>query len=114
MRSALSGVHGAVPDPSVLIDRAHAMIPRLAARRSEIRQCRRLPAEIVDEMTGAGFFRVLQPYRWGGYEMDPTTFYDVEIALSQGDMPGGWVYGVLGVHPWLVGLMDDRAAATLA
>jgi 3-hydroxy-9,10-secoandrosta-1,3,5(10)-triene-9,17-dione monooxygenase len=42
--------------------------------------------------------------------MDPTTFYDIEIELSRGDMSVGWVYGVLGVHPWLVGLMDDRAA----
>ena len=31
------------------------------------------------------------------------------IALAEGDMSVGWVYGVLGVHPWLMGLMDERA-----
>jgi 3-hydroxy-9,10-secoandrosta-1,3,5(10)-triene-9,17-dione monooxygenase len=60
-------------------------------------------------MTEGGFFRVLQPARWGGYEMRPETFYDIEIELARGDMSVGWVYGVLGVHPWLMGLMDDRA-----
>ena len=28
---------------------------------------------------------------------------------AEGDMSVGWVYGVLGVHPWLMGLMDERA-----
>src|SRR5262249_32659446 len=32
-------------------------------------------------------------------------------ALAEGDMSAGWVYGVAGVTPWLLGLMDDRAAA---
>ena len=34
-------------------------------------------------MQRAGFFRVLQPKRWGGYEMDLHTFYEVELALAR-------------------------------
>ena len=34
-------------------------------------------------MQRAGFFRVLQPKRWGGYEMDLHAFYDVELALGR-------------------------------
>ena len=61
-------------------------------------------------MQAAGLFRVLQPRRWGGYEMDLNTFYDIEIALGEGDMSAGWVYGVLGVVSWFLGLIDDRVA----
>jgi len=62
------------------------------------------------DMQRAGFFRVLQPKRWGGYEMDLHTFYDVELALGEGDMSTAWIYGVSGVHPWFMALLEDRAA----
>ena len=61
-------------------------------------------------MQRAGLFRVLQPKRWGGYEMDLNTFYDVQLALAEGDMSTAWIYGVSGVHPWFMALLDDRAA----
>ena len=61
-------------------------------------------------MQRAGFFRVLQPKRWGGYEMDLHTFYEIQLALAEGDMSTAWIYGVSGVHPWFMALLDDRAA----
>jgi len=61
-------------------------------------------------MQAAGFFRVLQPKRWGGFEMDMATYFEIQLALAQGDMSVAWVYGVVGVHPWLMGLVDERAA----
>jgi 3-hydroxy-9,10-secoandrosta-1,3,5(10)-triene-9,17-dione monooxygenase len=53
---------------------------------------------------------VLQPKRWGGYEMDPATYFEIQLALGEGCMSTAWVYGVVGVHPWLMGMFDDRAA----
>lgn len=61
-------------------------------------------------MPRAGLFRVLQPKRWGGYEMNLDAFYEVELALAEGDMSTAWIYGVSGVHPWFMALLDDRAA----
>ena len=61
-------------------------------------------------MQAAGLFRVLQPKRWGGYEMDPATYFEIQLALGEGCMSTAWVYGVVGLHPWLMGLFDDRAA----
>jgi 3-hydroxy-9,10-secoandrosta-1,3,5(10)-triene-9,17-dione monooxygenase len=86
------------------------MIPTLARRSREGRKQRQIPDETIADMQAAGFFRVLQPRRWGGYEMEPASFYDIEIAFAEGDMSTAWLYGVLGVHPWFLGLIDDRAA----
>ena len=61
-------------------------------------------------MQAAGLFRVLQPKRWGGYELDLQTFYDILMTLAEADMSTAWIYGVLGVAPWVVALLDDRAA----
>jgi len=98
------------PSGADLIAHARAMIPVLARRSQEQRKQRQVLAETIAEMQEAGFFRVLQPRRWGGYEMDLHTFYDIQLALAEGDMSTAWLYGVLGVHPWFMALLDDRAA----
>lgn len=98
------------PTPQELIARARALIPKLAARAPQAEQERRLPKETIADMQAAGLFRVLQPKRWGGYEMDPATYFEIQLALGEGCMSTAWVYGVPGIHPWLMGLYDDRAA----
>jgi 3-hydroxy-9,10-secoandrosta-1,3,5(10)-triene-9,17-dione monooxygenase len=101
----------APPTADVLIARARALVPQVAAYAREAREARRVPESIIAEIAEAGLFRILQPAGWGGYEMKPETFYEVLIALAEGDISVGWVYGVLGVHPWLMGLMDQRAVS---
>jgi 3-hydroxy-9,10-secoandrosta-1,3,5(10)-triene-9,17-dione monooxygenase len=103
-------IRAVTPEPAALVARARAMIPTLAERSLAQRQARRILPETIADMQEAGFFRVLQPRRWGGYEMELGTFYDIEMALAEGDMSTGWTYGVLGVVSWFLGLIDDRAA----
>jgi len=98
------------PGADELIAAARAMIPTLAARAQRQADNRRLLPETVAEMKAAGLFRVLQPRRWGGYEMDPRVFAEIQIALAEGDMSAAWVYGVVGVHAFQIALFDDRAA----
>ena len=97
--------------PEVLVSRAREMIPRLQERAAKTESLRRLPDETLVEMRDAGFFRVLQPKQYGGYEMDPQVFYDVCMTLAEGCMSTAWVYGVVGVHNWQIALFDPRAAA---
>lgn len=109
VESVASGGLG-VPHPSELVARARAMTPVLAGRSLEQRKKRQVLPQTIAEMKEAGFFRVLQPRRWGGYEMDLHTFYEIQLALGAGDMSTAWLYGVLGVHPWFLAVLDDRAA----
>lgn len=98
------------PSSQELISRARAMIPVLRERAALGDQRRSMPEETIAEMQAAGLFRVLQPKRYGGYEMSPSVFYDIVIALAEGDMSAGWVYSVVAVHAWQMALFDDRAA----
>lgn len=98
------------PTPVEIIARTRALIPTLAARAAQGERQRRLPRETIADMQAAGLFRVLQPKRWGGYEMDIHTYFDVQMALGEGDMSVAWVYGVVGVHPWAMAIFDERAA----
>jgi 3-hydroxy-9,10-secoandrosta-1,3,5(10)-triene-9,17-dione monooxygenase len=98
------------PTSEEIIARARALIPALRQRAPQGERERRLPKETVADMQAAGLFKMLQPKRWGGYEFDIHTYFDTQIALAEGDMSAAWVYGVVGVHPWFVALLDDRAA----
>jgi 3-hydroxy-9,10-secoandrosta-1,3,5(10)-triene-9,17-dione monooxygenase len=96
--------------PDQLIGRARAMIPALRSRASGHAEERRISAQTIDELRQGGLFRVLQPRRWGGYELDPGVFAEIQMALAEGDFSTAWVYGVVGVHPFQLSLFDDRAA----
>lgn len=98
------------PTAQEMVARARAMIPALRSRAAQTERDRRLPKETIAEMQAAGLFKVLQPKRWGGYELDIHAYFDVQIALAEGDMSPAWVYGVVGTHPWFMAWLDDRAA----
>lgn len=98
-----------IPTPELLIERARAMIPVLRERARACTKAGNVPVETVAEMKEAGFFRVLQPKRYGGYEMHPNVFFEVQKALAEGCMSTGWIYGVLGCHPYELALFHDRA-----
>lgn len=97
------------PEAIEVIERARAMIPRLAERARAAEDALMVPRETVAEMQEAGFFKVLQPKRWGGYEMDPRVFYTVQMALAEGCMATAWIYGVIGVHNWQIPLFPEQA-----
>jgi len=111
MATAAQQIDSATTAPSAadLIARARAMIPVLKSRARQCTRERNVPAETIAEMQEAGFFRILQPRRWGGYEMHPNVFFEVQKALAEGCMSTGWMFGVVGCHPYEMALFHDRA-----
>ncbi|NBV89766.1 MAG: flavin-dependent monooxygenase, partial [Betaproteobacteria bacterium] len=85
-----------------LISAARELGPRLAERAYQADQDLRIPDETIAEMKAAGLFKILQPARWGGFEMDPRTFYKVQAVIAEYCMSTAWIYGVMGVHPWQI------------
>jgi 3-hydroxy-9,10-secoandrosta-1,3,5(10)-triene-9,17-dione monooxygenase len=94
-----------------VLDAVRELLPAIAARSAAAEQARELPAETIAELGAAGVFRMLQPARYGGLEAEPVRFYRVVRELAAACASTGWVSGVLGVHPWQLGLFDDRAQA---
>jgi 3-hydroxy-9,10-secoandrosta-1,3,5(10)-triene-9,17-dione monooxygenase len=96
--------------PELLVQRARELIPKLKERAVKTETDRKVPEETIAEMQAAGLFDVLKPKMYGGYEMDPQVFYDVQMALAEGCMSTAWIYGVIGVHNWQIALFDPKAA----
>ena len=107
----------AVPEPDLtpdeLVARARALRPVLRARQAECEEQGRLPDETARDYVEAGFFRVLQPRRFGGYEFDLETFLRVTVELSRGCPSSGWVYGLMAGHNLLVALYEEQGQIEL-
>ncbi|MGE0878409.1 MAG: acyl-CoA dehydrogenase family protein [Acidimicrobiia bacterium] len=96
-------------DDRLLIDAAHRVAPIVRDRAGEADAARRIPAETIKELQSSGLFKVLQPKRYGGYEMDPRTYFEICSILGAADGSTGWVYGVLAGHSWIIALMSAAA-----
>jgi 3-hydroxy-9,10-secoandrosta-1,3,5(10)-triene-9,17-dione monooxygenase len=101
-----SGRGLAAPEPGLtpeeLIARAAAFRPRLRAEqdRSEALGCH--SPELQEEFVAAGFYRALQPKRFGGYEFDYASFYKAMVEIARGDPGVGWCLTLGATHSALV------------
>lgn len=100
---------GTPPDGDTLLARALALVPELAARRARAASDRMVPSETIADFVDAGFFRMLQPRRWGGFESHPNEFFDVQQAIATACPSSAWVLGVVAVHNWQLALFPDKA-----
>ena len=98
-----------IPSPDELYDRARKLLPVLIEREEATAELRRLPDETIQDLKDLGFFKILQPKSWGGYEMDPRVYYRVVGILGEASMTTAWVFSVVGVHNWQIALFDEQA-----
>jgi 3-hydroxy-9,10-secoandrosta-1,3,5(10)-triene-9,17-dione monooxygenase len=93
-----------------LIERARQLVPVLRDREGQANTDRQVPDITIREFVEAGFFKVLQPKSYGGYELSPAVYCEIARTLAEGCMGSAWVYGVVAVHNWQMALFDPRAA----
>src|SRR5438874_13047464 len=91
------------------LERVRSLLPALRERTAGAEQLRRLPDGTFADFQEAGLFRCLQPKRYGGYELDPGTFYQGVIEVGTVCGSTAWILGVLGVHNWHLGLFAPQA-----
>lgn len=95
--------------PEAFLNRTRALLPALRERASRAEELRRLPDETFADFREAGLFRALQPRRYGGYELDPATFYQAVIEVGTVCGSSAWILGVIGVHNWHLAIFPPQA-----
>jgi alkylation response protein AidB-like acyl-CoA dehydrogenase len=98
-----------IPSPETLVGRARELAPVLAQRALECEALRRLPDASHAEFRAAGFYKILQPRRYGGYAMDLRVLYEVSRELGRGCASSAWVCSILAIHQWYLAFFDPRA-----
>jgi 3-hydroxy-9,10-secoandrosta-1,3,5(10)-triene-9,17-dione monooxygenase len=94
---------------AAMVARARALIPKLCERASRTEQLRRLPPETERDLHDAGLFRIVQPRRVGGSELDYVALVDCADALGQADASVAWNFANLASHHWMLGMFDRHA-----
>ena len=92
------------------VERAKALGPVLKERAAQAAAQSKIPEETIADFQEAGFFKILQSEKYGGYEMDPQVYYRVVLEVAKSCMSSAWVLSVIGVHNWQLNLMDAEAA----
>src|SRR6516164_5474778 len=107
---SLSGDDSSLPDEErMMLERARALIPRVAERASAAAAARQLPAETIDEYRAAGILRILQPRRFGGMQGRFSLFSRIVEELTYGCASSAWVYAVLAEHQWIIAQYPEEA-----
>src|SRR3979490_3642954 len=89
-----------------MIGRAKALVPQLRARASRTEELRRLPPETERDLHETGLFRIGQPKRVGGSELDYVALVDCADALGQADASAAWNFANLASHHWMLAMFD--------
>lgn len=98
-----------IPTPEELIGRAREMIPAMETRAATTEALGRLPDESLRDFREAGFFKVVQPKRYGGYEMSLMVLFDISVQLGQGCVSSAWVHSILSIHQFYLSFFHPRA-----
>ena len=99
-----------IPGADELIGRARALAPKLRERAVRAERERNIPRESVEEYLASGLIHTLQPKRWGGYEYDHETAFDIAIELGRSTCgSSAWCLNYLADHACILSHFPDEA-----
>ena len=94
---------------ATMIARARSLLPQLRERAARTEELRHLPPETERDLHDTGLFRMLQPKRIGGAELDYVALIDCADLLGQADASVAWNLANLASHHWMLGMFEQRA-----
>ncbi|PDT88164.1 acyl-CoA dehydrogenase [Bradyrhizobium sp. Y36] len=94
---------------AAIIAKARALVPRLRERAARTEELRHLPPETEKDLHDGGLFRMLQPARIGGAELDYVALVDCAELLGQADASVAWNLANLASHHWMLGMFEQKA-----
>jgi 3-hydroxy-9,10-secoandrosta-1,3,5(10)-triene-9,17-dione monooxygenase len=91
-----------------MLGRARAMRETLRQRQAACEALGRIPEVTHGEFMKAGFYRILQPRCFGGYEFSFQTFVQVMVEVSRGCPESGWVLALVSAHAAVVAAFPEK------
>src|SRR6202451_543858 len=108
----LSG-HIVPPEPDLtvneLLRRADALRPLLRERKAECEAAGELSDDTNARFLAAGFYRILQPRLYGGYEFALPDFIRIMISVARGCSDSAWVLALTSGHTVLAAQLSESA-----
>jgi 3-hydroxy-9,10-secoandrosta-1,3,5(10)-triene-9,17-dione monooxygenase len=84
-----------------VVRQARELSSLLANHAHEAEQLRRPSDTVIDALKASDVFKLMSPKKYGGLELDLDTFFEVGLALGEGDASMGWVANFYIEHVWI-------------
>ncbi len=91
-----------------LLERAQNLLPVLRERAPHAEELRRLPEETEKDFHETGLFRMVQPARVGGAELDYGILVDIGAMVGRACGSSAWNLINLGCHHWMLGMFPPK------
>ena len=92
-----------------MVERARSLAPRISARAEECEQLRRLPDATERDLHESGLFRMVQPARVGGADLDVGVLVETCAEVARVCPSTAWNLGNLSSHHWMLGYFPPAA-----
>jgi 3-hydroxy-9,10-secoandrosta-1,3,5(10)-triene-9,17-dione monooxygenase len=96
------------PHKEEMIARAQALASKLAQRAEACERARQVPRESVADFFAMEFHRMLQPKRYGGFELGWDALSECAVEFARGCASTAWVFTVYGDHAQLLGSSNPK------
>ena len=80
------------PSREEMVERAHAMTARLAARANDVERTREIHPDTVKDFWDTRLWTALKPRRYGGLELDYGSIIDLSDPIARGCASTAWIY----------------------
>ena len=97
------------PDPASVKAKVHALSPSIKAAALATEEAATVPAESIEMLREAGYYDIVKPKAFGGYEHDFDVLVDLNIELAKVCASTAWVAGLLAAHQWLLASFPAQA-----
>ena len=92
-----------------LFDAAVELRAVVAQRARQTEQDRRVSADVTQLLKEAGLYRVVQPRRFGGYELSLEALRRLAFEIGRGCTSTGWCYGLSAAASWVLAMFPEQA-----
>jgi alkylation response protein AidB-like acyl-CoA dehydrogenase len=100
---------GKRPAVAELKARVKGVSPLIKARAHTTEKSGRVPAENILALRDIGYFDIVKPRAFGGFEYDFDVLVDLNIELAKVCASTAWVGGLLSAHQWLIASFPEQA-----
>src|ERR1700730_4110188 len=97
------------PSVAELRSRLADICPQIKARAYTTEKSGRVPVENIVALREIGYFDIVKPSAFGGFEYDFDVLVDLNIELAKACASTAWVGGLLAAHQWLIASFGEQA-----
>lgn len=97
------------PDLAELKSRLSRIRPEIEARAQETEKACRVPQANMSALRAIGYFDVVKPAEFGGFEHDFDVLVELNVELARSCASTAWVAGLLAAHQWLIASFPEQA-----